>query len=51
MVTPVPLDQHRDHYGLMLASNLALGVQACYRGPRLFDTPATRDLVKHWVDW
>jgi hypothetical protein len=46
-----PLDQHRDHYGLMLASNLAMGVQACYRGPRLFDTAATRDLVKHWVDW
>ena len=46
-----PLDQHREHYGLMLASNLAMGVQACYRGPRLFDTPATRDLVKHWVGW
>lgn len=46
-----PLDQHRDHYGRMLASNLALGVQACYRGPRLFDTPATKAVVKHWVDW
>jgi hypothetical protein len=46
-----PLDQHRDHYGRMLASNLALGVQACYRGPRLFDTPATKSVVKHWVDW
>lgn len=46
-----PLDQHRDHYGRMLASNLAMGVQACYRGPRLFDTPATKAVVKHWVDW
>jgi hypothetical protein len=46
-----PLDQHRDHYGRMLASNLAMGVQACYRGPRLFDTPATKEVVKHWVDW
>jgi hypothetical protein len=46
-----PLDRHRDHYGSMLASNLAMGVQACYRGPRLFDTPATKAVVKQWVDW
>jgi hypothetical protein len=46
-----PLDQHRDHYERMLASNLALGVQACYRGPRLYDTDQTRELVKTWVDW
>jgi len=46
-----PLDEHRDHYERMLYSNLALGVQACYRGPRLFDTDRTRDLVKKWVDW
>ena len=46
-----PLDEHRDHYERMLQSNLALGAQACYRGPRLFDTDRTRDLVKHWVDW
>ncbi len=46
-----PLDEHRDHYERMLVSNLGAGVQACYRGPRLYDTPATRDLVKKWVDW
>jgi hypothetical protein len=46
-----PLDQHLDHYRRMLASNLALGVQACYRGPRLFDTDRTRDMVKAQVDW
>ncbi len=46
-----PLDQHRDHYERMLASNLALGVQACYRGPRLYDTDRTKTLVKTWVDW
>jgi len=46
-----PLDEHRDHYERMLYSNLALGVQACYRGPRLFDTDRTRVLVKKWVDW
>jgi len=46
-----PLDQHRDHYDLMLKSNLGLGVQACYRGPRLFDTPATAKMVKQNVSW
>ena len=46
-----PLVEHLDHYGRMLESNLALGVQACYRGPRLYDAPATRDLVKARVAW
>ncbi|MBL7044441.1 MAG: hypothetical protein ISR77_37795 [Pirellulaceae bacterium] len=46
-----PLDQHRDHYERMLASNLGMGVQACYRGPRLYDTDRTQTLVKTWVDW
>ncbi|MDF1799393.1 MAG: alpha-galactosidase [Planctomycetota bacterium] len=46
-----PLDQHRDHYERMLQSNLALGVQAVYRGFRLFDTEATRAVVKRNVDW
>jgi hypothetical protein len=35
----------------MMRSNLALGVQACYRGPRLYDTPQTRDMVKRVVAW
>jgi len=46
-----PLDEHLDHYRRMLESNLALGVQACYRGPRLFDTDRTRSMVKAQVDW
>lgn len=46
-----PLDQHLDHYERMLASNLGLGVQAVYRGHRLYDTPRVRDRVRHWVDW
>jgi hypothetical protein len=46
-----PLDEHRDHYRRMLQSNLALGVQACYRGPRLFDTARTRDMLRAQVDW
>lgn len=46
-----PLDEHLDHYERMLVSNLAFGVQACYRGPRLYDTDRTRDMVKKWVAW
>ena len=40
-----PLDEHLDHYERMLTSNLALGVQACYRGPRLYDTERTKALL------
>lgn len=46
-----PLDEHLDHYENMLISNLGMGVQACYRGPRLFDTPRTRDMLKAKVAW
>ena len=46
-----PLHQHLDHYQMMLQSNLGLGVQAHYRGPRIYDTDATRDMVKGVVDW
>ena len=31
--------------------NLAFGVQACYRGPRLYDSDETQALVERWVDW
>jgi hypothetical protein len=46
-----PLDAHLDHYERMLTANLLLGVQACYRGPRLYDTERTKTMVKRWVDW
>ena len=46
-----PLDEHRDHYERMLQSNLALGVQAVYRGHRLYDTEATREVVERNVAW
>jgi hypothetical protein len=45
-----PLSEHLDAYGQHLAQNLLAGVQAAYRGPRLYDTPATRAVVKRWVD-
>ena len=44
-----PLDQHREHYEARFANLLGYGVQACYRGPRLFDSDATKALVKKWV--
>ena len=46
-----PLDEHLDHYERMLSSNLGLGVQAVYRGRRLYDTDRVRDSVRGWVDW
>jgi hypothetical protein len=46
-----PLSEHLADYEQHLALNLGAGVQACYRGPRLFDTDATKALVKKWVDW
>ncbi len=46
-----PLEQHLDHYQAMMNSNLAMGVQACYRGPRLYDTDRTREMVQQRVAW
>jgi hypothetical protein len=46
-----PLAEHLPHYEAMLASNLAFGAQACYRGPRLYDDDATRALVQREVAW
>src|SRR5262245_65733438 len=43
-----PLAQHLEHYDLTLANNFGAGVQACYRGPRLFDTDATKTLGRKW---
>ena len=44
-----PLDKHREHYETRMANLLGAGVQACYRGPRLYDTDATRTVVAKWV--
>ncbi len=46
-----PLKDHLPDYEAHLANNFGGGVQACYRGPRLFDSDATRDLLKSWVTW
>jgi len=46
-----PLAEHLDAYESHLAQNFTSGVQACYRGPRLYDTDATKSVVKKWVDF
>ena len=46
-----PLKDHLPHYGQRLANLFGAGVQACYRGPQLYDTPETKQLVKTWVDF
>jgi hypothetical protein len=46
-----PLSEHLDAYEGHLAQNLGAGVQACYRGPRLYDTEETKAVVKRWVDF
>ncbi len=46
-----PLHEHLPHYERMLLSNLGMGVQAHYRGPQLFDTDETRDMVAGAVAW
>ncbi len=44
-----PLQDHLDAYGQHLAQNFGAGVQACYRGPRLYDSDRTKAVVAHWV--
>jgi hypothetical protein len=44
-----PLHEHLDHYEARLSNLFGAGVQACYRGPRIYDTDATKALVKKWI--
>lgn len=46
-----PLNKHLEHYNQRLANLFGAGVQACYRGPRLYDTDSTKAVVKKWVDF
>ncbi len=46
-----PLSEHLAHYEARLAHLFGAGVQACWRGPRLYDTEATRAVVKRWVSF
>ncbi|MEJ5172042.1 MAG: hypothetical protein WHU10_13730, partial [Fimbriimonadales bacterium] len=46
-----PLREHLSDYEGHLANNLGFGAQSCYRGPRLYDAPETREMVRKWVAW
>ena len=46
-----PLKEHLPHFGQRLANLFGAGVQACYRGPQLYDAPETKALVEKWVDF
>ncbi|MBL9135506.1 MAG: hypothetical protein JNK85_06540 [Verrucomicrobiales bacterium] len=46
-----PLREHLPAYEQHLANNLGAGVQACWRGPRLYDSEETKALVRKWVTW
>jgi hypothetical protein len=46
-----PLAKHLDTYEALMAQNFLAGVQACYRGTRLYDTETTKVMVKKWVDF
>ncbi|MCY3023830.1 MAG: hypothetical protein NTW87_33040 [Planctomycetota bacterium] len=46
-----PLCEHLDHYEARLSNLFAAGVQACYRGPRIYDTEQTKALVKKWISF
>ena len=46
-----PLKEHLPHYEQRLANLFGAGVQACYRGPQLYDAPETKELVEKWVNF
>jgi len=46
-----PLKDHLDAYDQLMAQYYGAGVQACYRGPRLYDTDSTKAVVKNMIDW
>lgn len=46
-----PLKDHLDHYDARFADLIGAGVQACWRGPRLYDSDETKAVVKKWVDF
>jgi len=46
-----PLNDHLFEYKTHMIQNYGAGVQACYRGPRLYDTPETKAAVVEVIDW
>lgn len=46
-----PLKDHLDMYEQLMMQYYGSGVQACYRGPRLYDTDSTKKLVQTVISW
>lgn len=46
-----PLSEHLYEYKTLMFQNYGAGVQACYRGPRLYDTPETKQVVTEIISW
>ena len=46
-----PLSEHLNDYEQLMMQYYGAGVQACYRGPRLYDTETTRVLVAKTIQW
>ncbi|MDH7460577.1 alpha-galactosidase [Chitinophagaceae bacterium 26-R-25] len=46
-----PLSEHLKDYQQLMMQYYGAGVQACYRGPRLYDTETTRQMVVSVVNW
>lgn len=46
-----PLQDHLQDYKQLMVQYYGAGVQACYRGPRLYDTDSTRKMVASVIDW
>ena len=46
-----PLSEHLTDYEQLMVQYYGAGVQACYRGPRLFDNELTREMVSNTISW
>jgi hypothetical protein len=46
-----PLAEHLGAYQQLMMQYYGAGVQACYRGPRLYDTDTTRKMVAGVIGW
>lgn len=46
-----PLAEHLKDYEQLMAQYYGSGVQACYRGPRLYDTETTKQAVTKTIQW
>lgn len=46
-----PLNKHLYEYKTLMFQNYGAGVQACYRGHRLYDTKETKNVVIEVIEW